>query len=801
MPPDAGELVRDVLPRLRALDLWFKLPADLAGVVALCSGAAGRSQLGKVVTVYPADDASFVEAAQILDASWRPTAAPRPPSDLGVGSGGALSMRYGVVAGGDVLVDSLGRPHSAIRTPDGTLQPDDREAPAPPWAPPSPMTASAAPSGEVGRDFEIGGRRYVKVRALAARDGCTMYAALDVETRDVVLVRIAVAGVGADELGHDAATRLGNEHRLLIGLAGLPATAEVIDHDPELHVLITSDLGGRRLDQLTPAKALDALPGVARALADLHARGVVHRDVKAANIVVDDGDVRLVDLELGARLDDPEVIIGGSRGYLAPGDEYADPDPAADVYALGSTLTHVLLGSCPGRLPGVDNAARQQALLRLYGQPTGADLVASFTDPDQTIRPSAAEAADLLAVSGPRLAQEHGSAPTNAVTAAGEWPATAAVDGAEATRGFLVARGNSHYWRNTHHFAPYVLQGINLGAAGIMLGLCSIDTAVGGDHFARDIAGGAEWLAAQPPYEHAHGLFTGNAGVALALTVVGGRLDRSDLLAAGRERFTAATRLDHRDHDLFSGAAGVLWTGAMLSEVLDDSWPLTLAAPLAERLTASARPAGDLLGWPTNPDFDASETTYFGAAHGAAGIALALASWGRVADASTATSLAAATFQRLAEDAWDGDAFLSDSSGRTFQVPAWCHGATGLSWCLEQAFGGTSLLRDERAWARELVSTNRPSLADPTMCHGTAGSLETYRLLGLTERVHETVEVLRVLRQPTVYGETWGSENPATVTPDLWVGLLGPAAQLAMVAAGVSYPLLSPAWLACCVGA
>ena len=188
-------------------------------------------------------------------------------------------------------------------------------------------------------------------------------------------------------------------------------------------------------------------------------------------------------------------------------------------------------------------------------------------------------------------------------------------------------------------------------------------------------------------------------------------------------------RLDHRDHDLFSGAAGVLWTGAMLSEVLGDSWPAHSGCASGRALTASARPAGDLLGWPTNPDFDASETTYFGAAHGAAGIALALASWGRVADASTATSWP----RQLSRDSPRTPGTATPSSptavaarsrsrrgamGRQASAGAWNRPSAA------PACSATSA-RGPESWCRP---TDRP-WPDPTMCHGTAGSLETYRLL------------------------------------------------------------------------
>lgn len=89
---------------------------------------------------------------------------------------------------------------------------------------------------------------------------------------------------------------------------------------------------------------------IADALDDLHSVGIVHRDVKPANIVVDaKGRPVLVDFGLACDRDAESIgprdgAIGTPR-YLAPellSGEGADVDPSADVYALGATLFEML---------------------------------------------------------------------------------------------------------------------------------------------------------------------------------------------------------------------------------------------------------------------------------------------------------------------------------------------------------------------------------------------------------------------------------------------------------------------------
>ncbi|AKS43151.1 serine/threonine-protein kinase [Wenzhouxiangella marina] len=93
------------------------------------------------------------------------------------------------------------------------------------------------------------------------------------------------------------------------------------------------------------------------AMAHAHAQGVVHRDLKPGNLMVEEGDGRpqawVMDFGLARRPDDATLTMAGDAlgtpGYMAPeqarGAEGADP--RADVYALGVVLYEVLTGALP----------------------------------------------------------------------------------------------------------------------------------------------------------------------------------------------------------------------------------------------------------------------------------------------------------------------------------------------------------------------------------------------------------------------------------------------------------------------
>jgi eukaryotic-like serine/threonine-protein kinase len=181
---------------------------------------------------------------------------------------------------------------------------------------------------------------------------------------DSVLGRDVAIKILADRYSQDESVRQRFTREALAAarLSGEPNTVTIFDvgeHAGRPYIVM-EHLGGGSLDDVVkdggaqpPQQVFAWLEQAGRALDAAHARGIVHRDVKPANLLLDkDGNVHVADFGIASATGmDSLTMTGtvlGTAGYLSPEQAQGDrATPASDRYALAVVAFELLAGTRP----------------------------------------------------------------------------------------------------------------------------------------------------------------------------------------------------------------------------------------------------------------------------------------------------------------------------------------------------------------------------------------------------------------------------------------------------------------------
>ncbi len=201
-----------------------------------------------------------------------------------------------------------------------------------------------------------------RIDTLIARGGmATVYAATDTRLDRPVAVKVMRPALAEDA---DFVERFAREARAAARLSS-PEVVSVHDQGTDAatgtaYLVMEHVAGGTLRDllqksgPLSPARALEVLEPVVRALSAAHTAGLVHRDVKPENVLLgDDGRVKVTDFGLARAIASSNLtattgFLMGTMAYLAPEQvQHGSSDPRTDVYAVGIVLWELLTGRPP----------------------------------------------------------------------------------------------------------------------------------------------------------------------------------------------------------------------------------------------------------------------------------------------------------------------------------------------------------------------------------------------------------------------------------------------------------------------
>ncbi|PVC80914.1 class III lanthionine synthetase LanKC [Streptomyces sp. CS131] len=405
-----------------------------AGLLALRNAKyADRAGSGKFITVYPPSEEAFPEVCTTLMELLEGEHGPYILSDLRCGNG-PVHTRYGAFAA-RFCSGPDGRPVPAVADPRGRLVPDDR-GPAfrvPSWVTPP---GFLMPHIEARAAVGLAGLPYAVEKALHFSNGGGVYLGRDTRTGEQVVLKEArpYAGLAAD--GADAVARLERERAALEQLAGLDCVPDVRDvfEVGDHHFLVLQYIPGTTLNTVFARRfplarqhpspellaehaawAEELYGQVERAVAAVHARGIVISDLHMSNVMVDEeaGRIVLLDFEAASPAAERRRQIVANPAFVAPPDRRGTD---IDRYALACLRLALYLPLTT--LFGIDRT-KAAGLAR--------DIARAFPVPEDALRPAVEEI--LRDVRDVRDARDTGEAAARTAPAAASGTASASAPG------------------------------------------------------------------------------------------------------------------------------------------------------------------------------------------------------------------------------------------------------------------------------------------------------------------------------------------------------------------------------------
>jgi len=218
------------------------------------------------------------------------------------------------------------------------------------------LTMSAVWPSEGGRTLA---GRYLIGEVVGRGGMSTVYRARDETLHRDVAVKILLPSLAQGDPAHVA--RFAREARAAAALRH-PAVVRIFDtgQDRGTHFIVMEYLAGQSLDRLLadgralePDQAAGIASQVADALAAAHAAGILHRDVKPANVMIGPGGgVKVLDFGIARAGQDPTLTLPnfalGTAAYMSPERVTGGAgDERSDIYSLGCLLYAMLTGRPP----------------------------------------------------------------------------------------------------------------------------------------------------------------------------------------------------------------------------------------------------------------------------------------------------------------------------------------------------------------------------------------------------------------------------------------------------------------------
>ncbi|HEY0693579.1 MAG TPA: class III lanthionine synthetase LanKC [Kribbella sp.] len=643
----------------------FKFLRNEPVMVMSNSKSARRGSSGKLVTIYPTDEAQLELALKELDGILDGVEGPYILSDLRYADG-PLFVRYGAFVERHCLSDA-GERVLALEDGDGQLVPDVR-APTfslPAWAtlPTFLEPHLAARNAVTTKDLA-----YSIESVIQFSNGGGVYRGLDRQTQERVVLKEGRPLAGLDAVGRDAVARIMHERDVLERLAGLDSVPAIRDYFVlgDHHFLVEEFVDANPLQRLivnryplttpdpTPETvsayaewALDMLGRVERVVRTIHERGVVFGDLHPDNVLVTGGErLVLIDFEVATLAEQLGRSALAHPGFAAPRDREG---VEVDRYALACLCLGLFAPQTTMLLQLYPAKARQLADL----------IVETFPVPKATTDAAVRTILGSTGTSDDELAAL--PMPDRA-----SWPEVRDAICRAIIASATPERDDRLFPGDIAQFHPGGGTSLAYGAAGVLYALAR----TGAGRFPEY----DDWLRRRALKPSAGtGLYDGRHGVAHALEELGHRQDALDAM-----ELSLAEPVDIHELGLHSGLAGI---GLNLLHFAARTGEATFMSQAARLIEMTA----DRLGGPDGvPEISGDGNPRAGLMYGSSGPALLfLHAYEQTRDAGLLDLAATALRQDLRRCVRDDHGTLQVTQGWR-RLPYLDEGSAGIALVLER---------------------------------------------------------------------------------------------------------------------
>jgi len=744
-PHSALKILQQIIPILASHKVAFKFCSSIKNLISLLNGDDGITQIGKFITVYPYDSDQAVGLAIELDKATQEFIGPAIPFERSLRENSIVHYRFGSFITNDIQQDN-GEVVPAIRTPSGTYIADIRGNPSkmPSWVE-DPflnrgITTWLKKYRPILRD------RYLRLEILHKHVKGILWIGIDLDQDDAPIIAIKESNYGymSDPMGRDSMYYMKKELIYLQRLGDCTFCPKVIDYwegDRESYLIyqfidgITLKSYIRNLSllgkHLSENLIIDWAYQLCSILDQIHEQGLVYRDLKTANIIINkEGRLQLIDYEFVAEIGDRECSGAGSIGYMSPQQKKnLPPSIHDDIYSFGAVLFSMVSMIDPAGLPSHWRIKDHLSFFNGHISRGIQDLILGCLQSNYHKRVCDTNSIKKYLTSCEKRCPQVKYRPRT--TRSPNYQQIAINIGELLCNSAEVLKDCCYLKSRTSFDNAIPLRDIYSGNSGIGIFLVELANVSRNHEFLYYAEGIAKWLQynngplrTEVPLP---GLFIGEAGVGLFFLRLYQATREEDYLALAKQKSDQISSIEPKYADLMAGAAGIGLFNLILADVTSEKKYFDRANHMAQYLLNSMQidNSGGLVWRVPNT----SSYPYFGFAHGSAGIAYFILEMAEVTKDRTYLECVIKIADWLRTQATDA---LNDGSGLNWRTREgddyglyWCHGATGIDQFFLRAY---EVLVNNEYYDSFLRATRTVYKGGKwlgiTQCHGLSGSIE-----------------------------------------------------------------------------